>query len=282
MKLSKILFLLIALPFFLIGGEKQLSLKNVYKVTINAGTGYFRFTTNRHKHPIEMEYTFPEKNVSYVYNYEDDHKTDMEISFGKLKVSSDDDDININISKNGPLSDSAYVNLYPNKPIDFKLNTGASRCNIDIGDINLRSIDINSGASNIDINFENVRKLSLDYLNISSGASKIKANNLLNCGADSINISGGVNKLFLDFTGKLKKNMYVKILSGVGLTNIGIDKNISCIMVISKGFLASNDISEYFEKVDDSTYVSPSYRGNKKHLNIHIENSLGCVNIYEK
>lgn len=282
MKLSKIPFLLIVLPLFLIGGEKQLSLKNVNKVIINAGTGYFQFTTNRHKHPIKMEYTFPEKNVSYVYNYEDNHKTDLEISFGKLKVRSDDDDININISKSGPLSDSAYVNLYPNKPIDFKLNIGASRCNMDIGDINLRSMDINNGASNIDINFKKARKLSLEYLNISSGASKIKANYLLNCGADSINISGGVNKLFLDFTGNLKKNMYVQIISCVGLTNIGIDKNTPCMMVISKGFLASNDISEYFEKVDDSTYISPSYRGNKKHLNIHIENNLGTIDVFER
>lgn len=281
MKLSKIPFLLIVLPLFLIGGEKHLSLKNAYKVIINAGTGYFQFTTNRDKHPIKMEYTFPEKTISYIYNYEDEHKNNLEISFGKLKVSTDDD-INIHISKNGLLSDSAYINLYSDKPIDLELNIGASRCKIDIGDINLRSIDINNGASNIDINFEKARKLSLDYLNITSGASKIKANYLLNCGADSINIAGGVNKLFLDFTGKLKKNMYVKIVSGVGLTNIGIDKNISCIMVIPKGILASNDISEYFEKVDDSTYISPSYKGNKKHLNIHIENSLGSVNIYEK
>lgn len=203
----------------------------------------------------------------------------LRINMPDMKKKKDDEDTHINISDWDDLKENTWeLSFSPEIPISFNIEMGASENDFDFGSMKTERLSIQTGASDMVLNFSKPNRIRMKNFKIEAGVSKIIGRNLLNANFKEFTFDGGVGDYEFFIDGDLTYNARLDIDSGVSSTILTIDPKMAFKAEIDKSFLSSVRVDGAEEEEDD-IYFSHNYGRNKKRLDIFAETGVGYLKI---
>jgi hypothetical protein len=163
-------------------------------------------------------------------------------------------------------------------PLQLYINTATYSGDIDLTNLQVENLYLNSGASQTDIVFNKPNLIDLKNINIKTGASTIKMLGLANANFNEMNFTGGAGSYTFDFSGELTKKSKVNINAGAAKIILKIPSNMGT-KIIFRNFPASKLDIKGFIKINDQTYISPEYGKSTAELDIEIKGGLIDVEV---
>ena len=163
-------------------------------------------------------------------------------------------------------------------PLQLYVNTATYSGNIDLTNLQIESLYLNSGASQTNIVFNRPNLIDLKNINIKTGASTIKMLGLANANFNEMNFTGGAGSYTFDFSGNLTKKSKVNIDAGAAKIILKIPSNMGT-KIIFRNFPASKLDVRGFIKINDQTYISLEYGKSAAELDVEINGGLIDVEV---
>lgn len=161
-------------------------------------------------------------------------------------------------------------------PIDLSLDLGATKGVLDLGGLNLLALHLDSGASDMQLDFSTPNRSRMRAFDVEVGAASFEARNLANANAPVIHVQGGVGSVDLDFGGSWTQDMSVGAELTLGKLTLHVPRDVGVRVEVEK-FLASFD-QQGLEKRGD-VYYSDNWDRAKYHLRLHAETTFGGIDI---
>jgi len=158
-------------------------------------------------------------------------------------------------------------------PLQLYINTATYSGDIDLTNLQIENLYLNSGVSKTNIAFNQPNLIDLKNINIKTGASIMKMLGLANANFDEMNFTGGAGSYTFDFSGNLIKKSKVNIDAGAAKIVLKIPSNMGT-KIIFRNFPASKLDVRGFIKINDQTYISPEYGKSAAELDVEIKGGL--------
>ena len=120
-------------------------------------------------------------------------------------------------------------------PTDLEISAGAYEGLIDLSGVSLTNLKISDGASKATVEFNSLNPVTMDSFSYKTGASQVKIYGIGNANASQFTFDGGAGDYTLDFSGTLKQDLAVNVISGVSKIEIIIPENVPARVTISGG-----------------------------------------------
>ncbi|MDP2945016.1 MAG: toast rack family protein [Atribacterota bacterium] len=163
-------------------------------------------------------------------------------------------------------------------PLQLYINTATYSGDIDLTNLQIVHLSLNSGASQTNIVFNQPNLIDLKNINIKTGASTIKMLGLANANFNEMNFTGWAGSYIFDFSGNLTKKSKVNIDAGAAKIILKIPSNMGT-KIIYRNFLASKLDVRGFIKINDQTYISPEYGKSAAELDVEIKGGFIDVEV---
>lgn len=163
-------------------------------------------------------------------------------------------------------------------PLQLYINTATYSGDIDLTNLQIENIYLNSGASQTNILFNQPNLIDLKNINIKTGASTINIFGLANANFNEMNFTGGAGSYTFDFSGNLTKKSKVNIDAGAAKIILKIPSNMGT-KIIFRNIPASKLDVRGFIKINDQTYISPEYGKSAAELDVEIKGGLIDVEV---
>jgi hypothetical protein len=112
-------------------------------------------------------------------------------------------------------------------PMDLVISAGAYDGTLELGGLSLTSLEVNDGASNVDLSFSEPNPVEMSILRYATGASDVTLTGLANANFSTLTFSGGAGNYTLDFSGELQQDAVATIDSGFGNLSLIIPENVN-------------------------------------------------------
>jgi hypothetical protein len=122
-----------------------------------------------------------------------------------------------------------------NYPTALLIKAGAYEGKLQLGGIPLTSLEVNDGASHVDVIFDKANPQVMTNLTYKTGASDISLEGLGYANAEEINFDGGAGSYTLDFSGDLQRDLDVNINYGLGDVKIIIPTGVAAKVTVEGG-----------------------------------------------
>jgi hypothetical protein len=164
-------------------------------------------------------------------------------------------------------------------PISFDIELGVGKAQLDLSGLQVKDFNLSTGASEVDLSFDQPNKSSIDNMNIESGVSKFTGRNLGNANFKHFKFQGGVGSYTLDFSGKLENEVDVDVEVGLGVVTIVVPENVGAKVIYEKNWVSRLDCDHDFHLTGEDQYVSDNYSSSSAKMNITVQSGLGSVKI---
>ncbi|GAB4177385.1 MAG: hypothetical protein Kow00108_12930 [Calditrichia bacterium] len=164
-----------------------------------------------------------------------------------------------------------------NIPSEYKLTLAAAIAELKYKNYAIRQMDLEAGASEVSLIFQDQNQVMMENLDISSGASKIICKNLANANARYLSFESGVGKNELEFSGTPRIPCRVNITNGVGLLKIYIPTTLASKFIVHSSLFSSFSIDNVVK--ENNIYYSKNFDESKIYYTFEINNSLGSVQV---
>jgi hypothetical protein len=161
-------------------------------------------------------------------------------------------------------------------PLDLSLDLGATRGVFDLGGLSVRSLRLDSGASDLQLDFSTPNKSRMRVFDVDVGAASFEARNLANANAPAIRVHSGVGSVDLDFGGTWTQDMSVAVDLALGKITFRIPRDVGVRVEVEK-FLAAFD-QQGLQKRGDA-YYSDNWDRAKYHLQLRAQTTIGGIEI---
>ena len=158
-------------------------------------------------------------------------------------------------------------------PLQLYINTATYSGDIDLTNLQIENLYLNSGVSKTNIVFNQPNLIDLKNINIKTGASIMKMLGLANANFNEMNFTGGAGSYTFDFSGNLIKKSKVNIDAGAAKIVLKIPSNIGT-KIIFRYFPISKLDVRGLTKINDKTYINPEYGKSAVELDIEIKGGL--------
>jgi hypothetical protein len=163
-------------------------------------------------------------------------------------------------------------------PVDLRIELGAGKGEFDLSGLKIRSLEISSGASAVEMYCDKPNPISAESITIESGVSSFTATNLANTNFRKLKFSGGVGSYKLDFGGTLRRDADAKIEVGLGAVTINIPHGMNARLLYDDSWFSSFDLENGFRKRRSGVYETEDDGGDAL-LSLKIESGLGSVKV---
>lgn len=168
------------------------------------------------------------------------------------------------------------LRLSPDVPLDLDLDFGAVEADIELGGLRIRSLDIETGASETDLRFSTPNPLECEQLEVSMGAAALSLEGLANANCGVIRMDGGVGDMTLDFTGEWRRSLEAEVNMALGSLTLVVPADVG-VRVDKETFLTGFDGSG-FDKRDGVLY-STNWETARHRLTVELSGAFGSVNV---
>ena len=154
------------------------------------------------------------------------------------------------------------------------MKTGIGSSQMDFSDLRVKKLDIHTGASKLNVVFHFPNQEQMEAFDISSGATVLHMEKLLNANFSKMQFDGGAGKYYLDFSGELQRSAKVMMHCGASKVKLVIPSNVpACIKIFSTMTHIQN--LGGFAMVDEGVYQNDQYRIASGHkLDLEIESGI--------
>jgi hypothetical protein len=138
-------------------------------------------------------------------------------------------------------------------PINLSVSAGAYNGEYELGGLSLQDLEINDGASNVNLSFAEPNLIPMDTFRYTTGASSIKMKGLANANFNNMIFRGGAGSYELNFSGELKRDTTLTVEAGISNVVLVIPLGVSA-KVSFEGGLSSVNTDGSWEK-SGTTYT---------------------------
>jgi hypothetical protein len=246
-------------------GEKHLTVK------MDIGAAIIDLRGNRTGDILnaEVEYDPDELRVDIEYDADKDE--------GTLYLESESKRKGIDLDK-----EDHYWNLeFTDKiPISFEIDVGACEAEFDFSGLKIDRLDMDLGASSVDVDFRKANPARMQKMIIDVGASQLTIMGLGNANFDRLSFDGGVGDFTLDFSGELNRPGQVDIDVGLGSLTIRLPEDVGVQITSESSFLSSFSIDKHdFDEVEDDVYQNEKFGQTDKELIFNVDIGLGSIDV---
>ena len=160
--------------------------------------------------------------------------------------------------------------------MDLHMDFGAVRADIDLGGIHLTRLEINTGASQTQIDISEPNPETMSRANMDVGAAEFTVRNLGNLNTEVIEIDAGIGEIDLDFTGDWRQNARVSVDMGLGSLVLRFPRDLG-VRLVKDTFLTSLD-SEGLVKRGDA-YYSLDYDDAEYQITVDVDAAFGSIRV---
>ncbi len=164
----------------------------------------------------------------------------------------------------------------PDIPLEMDLKVGAGEGRMDFTDLQLTTLELDLGAGDFSVRFDEPNQARLERFTLDAGASKLDVRGIGNAGPEQVVVQGGVGDITLDFTGDWARSAEVNVTAGIGsLTlrlpdDVGIEVEVDGMSNVTSDLRRSGDV-----------YVNDAFGEAETELHIQIATGLGSVELIE-
>lgn len=155
-------------------------------------------------------------------------------------------------------------------PMDLTISAGAYDGTIELGGLSLTSLEVNDGASNVDLSFSEPNLVEMSILRYATGASDVSLTGLANANFSTLTFSGGAGNYTLDFSGDLQQDAVATIDSGFGNLSLIIPDDVNAKVTVEGAALNVNHGSGWSQS--GQTYTQ---EGNGQTLTVVVKMAAG-------
>lgn len=168
------------------------------------------------------------------------------------------------------------LSLSRSVPVDLALSLGAAKATLDLGGLDITSLQLESGASETVIDFSSPNLGRMRTLDVDVGAASFEARNLANANVPKVRIHGGVGGVELDFGGQWQQDMDVNVDLALGKLTLHVPRDVAVRLEVEK-FLATFDEQGLVKRGD--AYYSDNWDRAKYHLRLRAETTFGGIEL---
>lgn len=155
-------------------------------------------------------------------------------------------------------------------PMAMKMNLGYGSARIDLTELQVRALEIVSGAADVIISYAKSSPCPMRFMNVSSGMSKIVIRNLDFARAENVHIENGMGDTKIVVGDNIKAKSLVRIDVGTGKCTLLVHKNAPIKVIINGTVFSSAAVPEGYTNTGDNTFISHSYK-------MHSHNAMTIV-----
>jgi hypothetical protein len=162
--------------------------------------------------------------------------------------------------------------------MDLQVNFGMGSGDVDLGGMELGSLEFTTGLSDVVLDFSKACKGPLKSAELATGLGKMEVRGLANAPFQEVNFSGGLGSAVLDFSGSLRRDMTVNLDVGMGSLTLRIPKSFG-IKVRHEENLFSKSEFAGLEQVSENTWYSENWQEAKGNLTLILSVGMGSVKL---
>lgn len=166
----------------------------------------------------------------------------------------------------------------PEVPLEMDVKAGAGDGELDLTDLQLTALDVDIGAGDFVLRFDEPNQATMDHLTVDTGASKIEVRQIGNADPEQVKLRGGVGDISLDLTGAWTHSADVKITAGAGSLTVRFPDDLGVLVEVEGGL--SNVKAPGLKQVGD-TYVNDAFGKAETELHVQITTGVGNVRLVE-
>ncbi len=140
-----------------------------------------------------------------------------------------------------------------NAPMDLVISAGAYEGTLELGGLSLKSLEINDGASNVNLAFSEPNPVEMSIMRYATGASDVTLTELANANFSTLTFSGGAGNYTLDFSGELQRDAVVTIDSGFGNVTLIVPEDVNARVTVEGAAVNINHGSGWAQNGNDYT-----------------------------
>lgn len=138
-------------------------------------------------------------------------------------------------------------------PMDLVISAGAYDGTMEFGGLALKSLEINDGASNVDLSFSEPNTTEMSILRYATGASDVTLTGLANANFSTLTFTGGAGNYTLDFSGELQQDAVVTVDSGFGNVSLIVPDDVNAKVTVESAAVNINHGSGWVQSGNDYT-----------------------------
>ena len=117
-------------------------------------------------------------------------------------------------------------------PMDLTIAAGAYDGNLELGGLALKSLNIQDGASDVELSFSEPNRVEMSTFSYTTGASEVSMERLANANFKTFVFNSGAGDYTLDFSGELRRDATVSIDCGFSDLTLIIPKGVPAVVTI--------------------------------------------------
>jgi hypothetical protein len=164
----------------------------------------------------------------------------------------------------------------PEVPMELDLNIGASEGTLDLTGLALTDFSLDTGASDLDVRFDEPNPVEMEDLDIRAGAASLAVEGIGNASPERMLVEGGVGELLLDFTGDWARSARVRVTAGAGALTLRLPEDVG-VWVEVEGFGTVEADSGLVASGD--TYINQAYGEAETELLIEVTVGVGSIDL---
>lgn len=178
----------------------------------------------------------------------------------------------------GKVHNEWELEFTPQVPLAMDISMGAGTGTLDLTGLQLERLEVNSGAGDLGVRFNEPNRAVLETFVLKGGASLVEVSGIGNASPRRMSVQGGVGDITLDFTGKWADSAEVDITAGVGSITLHLPDNVG-VKVEVEGMSDIN--APGFHLRDDRYYVNNAFGEAEIELLVNITSGVGSINLRE-
>ncbi len=166
----------------------------------------------------------------------------------------------------------------PKVPLELDFEFGAGDGRLDFTGLQLTEVNLDMGAGDFDVRFDEPNESRMRDLSLDTGAAKLDVSGIGNASPEQVMVNSGVGDTTLDFRGHWTNSADVDITTGVGSVTLRLPDNVG-VRVEVDGGLTNVESDDLRERGD--AYVNDVFGETEIELRIHVTAGIGNLRLIE-
>ena len=182
------------------------------------------------------------------------------------------------ISPPGDARNTWELEFSPEIPLEMDLKAAGAKGEMDLSGLQLARLDLDLGAGDFDVRFNEPNEVEMSNLTLDTGASQLNVTGIGNAGPKRMTMQGGAGEITLDFTGAWPQSADVRITAGVGAITLYLPDDVG-VRVEPEGKLTNVNVDGLHRR--GSAYVNDAFGEVETELRIKVTMGFGTLHLAE-
>jgi hypothetical protein len=228
---------------------------------------------------LEMEAGASDRLLAALFRYNVEQWA-PEISHGddELRITQGGDDDKWGIPS-GNVRNRWELEFSPETVLRMSLRAGAGEGELDFTGLQVSELDVDLGAGNFALRFDEPNAVGMDHMTLDTGASKIEVLGIGNARPEELRLQGGVGDIGLDLTGAWNQSADITIRAGAGALRLTLPSDVG-VRIETRGGLTN--VEAFGLRQMGGTYTNDAFGETDVELHVNITTGVGNVRLIEE